>query len=44
MALSKLVAETVKTASLKNKDLVMIITLFYLPLAAIFVHKIPKKE
>ncbi len=44
MALSQLVAETVKTASLKNEGVVMIITLFYLPLAANFVHKIPEKE
>ena len=44
MALSQLVGETVKTASLKNKGFVVIKTLFYLHCAASFVHKIPKKE
>ena len=44
MALSQLVAETEKLQVSKNKGFVVATTLFCLPLAAIFVHKIPKKE
>ncbi len=43
MALSQLVAKAEKLQALK-KSVAVITKLFYLPLAASFVHKIPKKE